>query len=390
MKMRYRFRFYPVPSQEKKLANVFGCTRFAYNWALRLRSEANRNGSSVGFCKSSSMWTILKKHADFSWLNNVSCVPTQQAIRDLQTAFNNFFRKTSRYPKLKRKRGKQSARYTRGAFRWDHQNKTLRVSGIGTLRVRWSREFISNPSSVTIIKDCAGRYYVSLCLDEVVEKLPKTHCAIGIDFGISSLATLSNGEKIENPRFFKNREAKLSRTQRVLSRRVKGSGRWKRQQLKVARAYAKITDSQTDYLNKVTTGLIRRFDTVCVEDLNISGMVRNRHLSKAIFDSGMGKAINMLEYKAVRYGKSVVKIDRFFPSSKTCSCCGFKLDKLTLNTRRWVCPKCGSEHDRDKNAAKNILAVGHTVTARGETVRRTSTLVRGRNSRRSVNPPRKV
>lgn len=384
-----KFRMYPTPTQEQILARTFGCVRFAYNWGLRLRSSAYRLGKKIGYHESSELWTDFKRQTEFSWLNEVSCVPLQQALRNLQTAFANFFEKRTGYPSFKSKRSNQSAEYTTSAFRWNARDKRLRVAQLGSLHIHWSREFTSSPSTVTITKDRAGRYFVTLCLDEEVRALPKTGEPVGIDFGISRLATLSTGERIHNPQHFRKQEAKLARVQRVLSRRKKGSGRWCRQLLRVNRIHAHIADARKDHLDKITTNLVRRFDTICIEDLNLRGMVKNRCLAKSISDAGIGTAIRMLEYKTERYGKTLVKIDRFWPSSKTCSKCGFRLESLDLATREWDCPECKTHHDRDENAARNILAVGHTVTARGGAVRPKRAAARRGKSRRSVNPPRK-
>lgn len=374
MKTRYRFRFYPSESQRDNLARTFGCARFVYNWGLRLRSDAFRNGEKIGYHESSARLTALKKQEEFSWLNEVSCVPTQQALRHLQSAYDKFFKKQGKYPSFKSKHGKQSAEYTTSAFKWDVQNKNLHIAKLGRLRVRWSREFESSPSTVTITKDCAGRYFVTLCLDEQFPTIPKSGEDIGIDFGVARLATFSNGEHIPNMRYTRLNEKKLAKAQKILSRRKKGSGRWNRQRLKVARVHSHIADSRKDHLDKVTTNIVRRFDNIFVEDLNIRGMIHNHCLSKSISDASIGTAIKMLEYKVERYGKAVTKIDRWFPSSKTCSSCGFRVSKMDLSIRYWNCPECNTKHDRDENAAKNILAVGHTVSARGGDVR----LVKGK------------
>ena len=369
MKIRYKFRFYPSESQKTALARTFGCTRFVYNWALRLRSDAYRAGNKINYHQSSALLTELKRKPEFNWLNEVSCVPEQQSLRHLQQAYVNFFEKRAGYPKFKSKHRTQNAEYTRSAFKWDAVNRNLVVAKIGRLRVRWSRRFESKPSTVTIIKDCAERYFVTLCLDECCKTLSKTRRSIGIDFGISRLATLSTGERIPNPRHLRKMGEKLARAQRILSRKEKGSGRWERQRLKVARVHARIADSRKDYLDKTTTDLVKRFDRIFVEDLNLRGMVRNHRLAKSLSDTGIGMAIRMLEYKTKMYGKELKKIDQFFPSSKTCSACGYVLKHLSLGTREWICPECGKHLDRDENAAKNILAVGRTVSARGGSVR---------------------
>jgi len=204
VKTRYKFRFYPKIEQKQVLSRTFGCARFVYNWGLRLRSDAFQNGKKIGYHESSARLTALKKKEGFSWLNEVSCVPTQQALRHLQSAYDRFFKKQGKYPSFKSKHGKQSAEYTTSAFKWDSQNKNLRISKLGRLRIRWSREFKSSPSTVTITKDRAGRYFVTLCLDEQFQGIPKSGEDIGIDFGVARLATLSNGERVPNCESTKN------------------------------------------------------------------------------------------------------------------------------------------------------------------------------------------
>ncbi len=385
MKIGYKFRFYPTEAQKASLAKVFGCARFVYNWGLRLRTDSYKSGDPVGYARSSSLLTKLKQQEKYAWLNEVSCVPTQQALRHLQTAYKNFFEKRTRYPKFKSKRDKQAAEYTRSAFKWDSGNKNLVLAKIGRLQVRWSRRFESSPSTVTITKDRAGRYFATLTLDEHRPDLPKTGEAVGIDLGISRLATLSNGERIGNPKHLRKQEEKLARAKRIFSRRQKGSNRRERQRLKVARITAKIADSRKDYLDKVTTILVRRFDVLCIEDLDVRGLLRQKKLSKYLSDVALGMMLRLLEYKASMYGKTAVKVDRYFPSSRTCNCCGFILEYLPLCLREWDCPKCKTHHDRDENAAKNILAVGHTVTARGEDVRPSSAKAKPGRPRGSVN-----
>jgi len=387
VKLRYRFRFYPTNAQKKILARTFGACRYVYNWALRLRTDSYRDGKTINYNASSIALTKLKKHEDHAWLNEVSSVPTQNALRHLQAAFRNFFEKRSRYPAFKRKYDKQRAEYTGSAFKWDAVNRNLCLSGVGRLRVRWSRTFESNPTTVTVSKDRAGRYHATLVLDEKRANLPKTKKVVGVDLGVSRLATLSSGERIPNPRHLAKQTNKLARAQRILSRRVKGSGRWKRAKLRVAKIHAKIGDSRLDHMNKVTTDLVRRFDTICIEDLNVRGMVKNHAIARSLSDASLGMFGRLVEYKCGWYGKTLKKVDRFFPSSKQCSACGYVLEKLLLSVREWDCPECGTHHDRDENAAKNILAAGHAVTARGGRIRRSRASARKRYDRRSVNQP---
>ncbi len=361
MKVRYTYRFYPTQEQAQELSRVFGHTRFVYNWALRQRTDAWANSEKINYNQSSAALTALKKTPEHAWLNEVSCVPLQQSLRNLQTAFGNFFAGRAKYPRFKSKRDKQSAEYTTSAFKYSDGN--LSLAKVGKLKVRWSRPFTSKPTTVTVSKTPTGRYYVSLVLNETPQAFAKTGDSIGVDLGINRLATLSNGERIPNLKFTRKYEKRLAKAQRRLARKTKGSGRWNRQRIKVARVHEKLTNARVDHLNKVTTDIVRRFDVIAVEDLNVRGMVKNHKLAKHISDASFGRFVSMLEYKAVWRGKDLVKIDRFFPSSKRCSCCGFVAQKMPLNVRNWQCPECKSEHDRDENAAKNILgfALGQRV-----------------------------
>ena len=371
------------------LARTFGACRFVYNNALRLRTDSYKAGTTINYNASSAALTELKKQEATAWLNEISCVPTQQALRHLQTAFRNFFEKRTSYPGFKKRRGKQAAEYTRSGFKYDATNKILSIAKLSNLKVRWSRDFKSDPTTVTITKDTAGRYFVTLCLDETFNKLPKTGEAIGIDLGVSRLATLSNGERIPNMRHGERLQRKLGRAQRVLARRMKGGKRREVARLRVAKIQARIADARADHIHKVTTDIVRRFDVICIEDLNVRGMVRNHSLARCLSDAALGSVGKMLEYKADRYGKDVRRVDRFFPSSKRCNVCGHVVEWLPLSVREWDCPnsECKAHHDRDENAAINILAAGHAVSGRGGSVRRGSATAVRRSTRRSVNQP---
>lgn len=387
--MRYQFRLYPSTAQQRILARTFGACRFVYNWALRARTDAYHNGSRMNYEASSSALTNLKKQPDTAWLYEISSVPTQQVLRHLQTAFVNFFEKRSSYPSFKKKHGPQSAEYTASAFDWNATHRHLTVAKLGRLDVRWSRPFTSTPTTVTITKHRDGRYFVTLVLDEPIQSLPKTSDSIGVDMGINRLATLSNGEHIVNPKLLKQKLRKLAKAQKALTRKKKGSHRRERQRLKVARIHSRIMDSRIDHLNKTTTDLVRRFDMICVEDLNVRGMVQNHCLAQALSDASMSKFIRLLEYKCAWYGKDLIKIDRFFPSSKRCNTCGHVVEVLPLSIREWACPVCGVIHDRDHNAALNILAVGQTdrINAQGDRRRLSKALAKPRGGRRTVNQP---
>jgi putative transposase len=389
VKMRYRFRCYPTLEQQIVLARTFGACRYVYNWALRLRTDSYRNGVRVNYHASSAALTALKRQADHAWLNDISCVPLQQSLRHLQTAFQGFFDKRSAYPAFKKKHGRQSAEYTRSAFKWAAEHQHLTLSKIGRLRVRWSRSFASDPTTVTITKDRAGRYFVTLVLDEAKAPLPATGAAVGVDLGVNRLVTLSNGEQVQSRRVYGRYRRKLGRLQHKLARQVKGSARREQTRRAIAKLQAKIADTRLDQLHKVTTDLVRRFDLICVEDLNVRGMVRNHRLARSLSDAALGQFLRLLEYKCRWSGKELVKVDRFFPSSKTCHACGSILAALPLSVRAWACPACGAVHDRDENAAKNILAVGHTErqNARGGHVRPKRVSSRTGSARRTANPP---
>lgn len=388
MKLRYRYRFYPTDEQVEMLARVFGCCRYVYNFALRLRTDSFRSGKTINYNASSEALTALKKEEAHVWLNEVSCVPTQQALRHLQTAFKNFFEKRSAYPSFKKKRNKQSAEYTLSAFKWNADTRSLAVSQLGKLDVHWSRPFTSNPTTATITKDAVGRYFVTLVLDESIAEMPKTGASVGIDLGIARLATLSTGERIANLRHGDKLARKLAHAQRVLARRKTGSNRSEDARIRVAKIQAHIADARTDHLHKVTTGLVRRFDVVCMEDLNIRGMVQNHCLARSLSDAALSQFRRMVEYKCKWYGKELKLVDRFFPSSKRCHVCGHVVESLPLSVREWDCPECKSHHDRDVNAAHNILTAGHAAeNARGGSVRRKSATAVSRSTRRTVNQP---
>ncbi len=370
IKRAYKFRFYPTPEQELILAKTFGCARFVYNYMLRLRTDAwFKEKKRIGYHETSAALTALKKQPEYAWLNEVSSVPLQQALRHLQAAFNNFFAKRAGYPQFKRKNGPQSAEYTTSAFKWD--GRTLKLAKMSEpLAVRWSRQIpkAAKVTTVTVSKDAAGRYFVSLLCDDVVAKKPAVDGKIGIDLGLTHFAILSTGEKIAAPNTFRKYEAKLAKLQRRLAKKQKGSKNRAKARLKVARLHAKIADARRDFLHKLSTRLINENQVIAVESLSVSSMQKNRCLSKSISDAGWSEFVRQLEYKARWYGRELIGIDRWYPSSKRCSDCGYTMPKMPLSVREWVCPECGSIHDRDVNAARNVLAAGLAVSACGESV----------------------
>lgn len=365
VKKAYRFRVYPTQEQEQQLAHTFGCVRFVYNWALRLRSDAWYNESKrLGYHESSGALTALKKNTDYSWLNDISCVPTQQTLRHLQTSFKNFWDGRASYPTFKKKRSAQSAEYTRSAFKWSNGELTL-AKHKEPLSIRWSQEIPSKPTTVTVSKDSAGRYFVSMLCDAEIEALPISKNSVGVDLGIKDSVVTSDGWKSGNPKYTTQYEAKLVKYQRRLSKMQKGSANFRKEKLKVARVHAKIADSRKDYQHKLTTKLIHENQIISLESLQVKNMVKNHKLAKAISDAGWGEIVRQLEYKAAWYGRTVVKIDKWYPSSKRCSGCGYTLERLDLSVRSWCCPECHSVHDRDTNAAVNIKAAGQAVLACG-------------------------
>ncbi|CAI1774279.1 transposase, IS605 OrfB family [Serratia fonticola] len=368
MKRAYKYRFYPTQDQIEFLAHTFGCVRFVYNSVLRWRTDAYRERQEkIGYIQANARLTALKKEPEFTWLNDVSCVPLQQTLRHQQTAFSHFFAGRARYPTFKSKHHKQSAEFTASAFKY-RNGKLYMAKSTTPLCVRWSRELPSTPSTVTISKDASGRYFVS-CLCEFESKsLPVTAKMTGIDMGLKDLFVTDSGFKTGNPRHTAKYAKRLALLQRRLSKKQKGSRNRAKARLKVAKLHAKIADCRMDSLHKLSRKLINENQVVCVESLKVKNMLRNPKLSKAISDAGWGEFVRQLQYKAKESGRSVVAIDQFFPSSKRCSCCGFTMEKMPLDVRNWHCPECGAEHDRDINAARNIKAAGLAVLAHGEPV----------------------
>lgn len=365
----YRYRFYPTEEQENFLRRTIGCCRLAYNKALHTRSLAwKERKERLNYRDLSAQLTGWKREDDLSFLKEVPSVPLQQTLRHLEKAYQNFFKKRARYPSFKKKRKGGSAHYTKGAFRWDGERLFL-AKMAEPLNVRWSRKLPSAPSTVTVSLDAAGRWHVSMLCKEDIQPLPPTPEMVGIDLGLTHLATLSTGEKIGHPKYLKAALKKIRRASRNLSRKQKGSNNWNKARVRLARAHARVADRRKDHLHKLSTRLVRENQVIVVEDLNIRGMVKNRSLARAISDSGWSELVRQLAYKSEWYGRTFKKVDRFYPSSKLCSECGYLRDSLSLSEREWECPDCGAHHDRDHNAAKNILAAGLAVSACGADVR---------------------
>jgi putative transposase len=374
MRTAYKCRAYPNSEQASVLTRTFGCVRVVWNRTLAWRQARYRDGqASTSYSQASAYLTALKATEELGWLSEVSGVPLQQALRHQQAAFAGFFAGRARYPRYKSRSGRQCAEFTRSGFRY--RDGRLFLAKIGTpLAFTWSWPDVDpvslDPTTVTVSRDPCGRWYVSFAV-EVPEPvpLPPAGAVVGVDLGVRDFAVTSHGRKIANPRRLARRERSLARYQRRLARCQQGSANRAKARAKVARAHRKVRASRADFLQRTSARLVRDHDVIVIEDLNVSGMVRNRSLAKAISDCGWSEFRRQLAYKAARAGRRLIVIDRFYPSSKTCSACGHLLAELSLSTRTWHCPSCGTRHDRDINAAKNILAAGLAVSACGADVR---------------------
>ena len=372
MEKAYKYRFYPTSDQELLLKQTLGCVRFVYNKALSERTNAwYQKQERISYKQTSSMLTNWKKEDEYKFLNDVSCVPLQQGLRHLHTAFTNFFARRAKYPKFKKKSHRNSAEFTKSAFKYrDHQIYLAKCKE--PLNIKWSRQLPQNcePSTVTVSLDCAGRWHISIRFDDTwATQYPQSDKAIGLDLGISSLLITSDEKKITNPKLLKKYYRKLRMAQKSLSRKQKVSNNRIKARQKLASIHAKITDTRKDHLHKVTTKLVRENQTIVTEDLAVKNMVKNHKLASSINDASWSELTRQLEYKCQWYGREYIKIDRFFPSSKRCNDCGYVMEKLTLNIRHWQCPQCEANHDRDINASKNILAAGLAVSVCGASVR---------------------
>lgn len=379
VQLRYQYRLYPSPGQQQSLARAFGCARVVFNDALAARRAAfTADRSYVSDAELSTRLTAAKRTSEREWLSEVSAVVLQQALSDLNTAYRNFFQSVTgkrKGPKIalprfrSRKDNRQSIRFTRNARFSITEGGKLRLPKIGDVRVAWSRELPSVPSSVTVIKDAAGRYFASFVVEVDQQPLPPVESEVGIDLGLTTFAVLSNGKRIESPKFLRHAERTLRRAQRNLSRKQKGSNNRARARVKVARAHAKVADTRRDWAHKHTAAIVRETQAIYVEDLCVTGLARTR-LAKSVHDAGWSMFIRLLGEKAVRSGRYFAKVDRFYPSSQICARCGHRDGPKPLSVRTWRCPACGAVLDRDLNAATNVLAAGRAerLNACGGTV----------------------
>lgn len=359
----YKFRIYPTKSQCQILEQTFGCVRFVWNNILNWRSEEYRiNKTKINYSDTSKKLLDVKN--EFSFLKDISSVSLQQSLRNQDKAFSNFFSKHGKYPNFKKKHGIQSFRLTKNAFTM-RDDKLLIAKMDNPLKIKISRPINGEISSITISKDCSSRYFVSFCVDEDINHLPKSEKTIGIDLGLIDFAITSDGEKIKPLKSLKKYEKKLKYLQRRLSKKKKGSNNRNKARNKVAKVHAKISDCRKDFLHKLSTKIINENQVICLEDLNVSGLLKNHKLAKSISDASWSEFVRQLEYKALWYGRTISKINPFYPSSQICSECGYRSGKKPLSIRKWTCQECGTTHDRDLNAAINIKTAGLAELACG-------------------------
>jgi putative transposase len=362
MKARYQYRIYPTDQQRQSLAQLFGCVRVAWNDALALCKQSERKPKSAELQK--IVITQAKQSEERAWLSDVSVVPLQQSVADLETAFKNFFdsckgkrkgRKAG-YPKFKKRTNNQSARFTLRGFSMKEDGGVY-LAKIGIVNPIWSRSLPSEPSSVTVIKDCANRYFLSFVVEVQPIQSEAKNPSIGIDLGIQTFAVMSNGEKTESPSYKKPYQ-KVRKLQRKLARQPKNSKRRNITRIRIAKLHNRIADTRKDFLHKLSTKIVNENQVIILEDLNVSGMVKNRKLSRGISQQGWREFRTLCEAKSEKFGREFKVISRWEPTSQVCSDCGFKWGKIDLSIRSVLCLSCGTEQDRDENAARNIVQVG--------------------------------
>ena len=359
MQKGIKFRIYPNREQQPIINQTLGCCRLIYNKGLAMRNEAYQNGNKIGYSQTSTMLTDLKKSDDFAFLKAVDSIALQQSLRDLDRGFVNFFQKRARHPQFKSKHNRHQS------YRTINQGDNIRIVGkyiklpkLGYVKVRQSME-VGKINNVTIEHTPTGKYFAVLNVDFEPQPMLNQGGSIGIDVGIKEFYSDSNKNTVSNPKYLEKSMRRLIREQRKLSRKEKGSSNRNKQRIKVALVHEKITNQRNDFLQQQSTMLIRENQTICIEDLNVKNMMRNHKLAQHIGSASWSKFFDMLSYKATWYGNDIVKIPTMYPSSQTCSCCGFKNPLVkNLAIRKWECPECHTKHDRDTNASINILNKG--------------------------------
>lgn len=361
MKARYQYRFYPTDQQRQDLARLFGCVRVVWNDALAICKQSEKLPSSNELQK--LVITQAKKTDERQWLSEVSNIPLQQSVADLGVAYKNFFdslkgkRKGKKVgtPRFKKKTNQQSARFRIGGF--SIKRNEVYLAKIGNVKPIWSRQLPSSPSSVTVIKDCANRYFLSFVVDVAPTQTDAKNQSVGIDLGIKTFAAMSNGEMVYSPDYSRL-SRRIRRKQKRLARQVKDSKRRAKTRLQIARLHNRVADTRKDFLHKLSTRVVSENQSIVLEDLNVSGMVKNHRLARVISLQGWREFRTLVEAKSDQFGREFVVINRWEPTSQICSCCGFRWGKVDLSIRSILCMSCGTEQDRDGNAAKNIEMVG--------------------------------
>ena len=362
MKRAYKYKIKPTFKQQQQLQQAFGCARFIYNWGLDKKTKAWTNEhKNITYFELAKELTLLKQSEEYKWLKDIPNVCLQQSLRNLDNAYTQFFKAKKGFPKFKsKKHSKNCSKYVE-AVRFDFENWKVRIPKCGWVKLCKNKMFDLSTSKIgtlTVSKDKCGEYWCTIVVEDNTPQILKAKISedtsVGIDLGIKDYAILSCGTKYDNPKFYESNKRKLKVLQQKFAKTKKGSNRHEVMRLKVAKQYRKITNMRNDFLHKITTDLVRKHDTICLENLNVEGMLKNHHLAMAIQSASWGEFVRQIKYKSEWFGKNVIFIGRFEPSSKTCSKCGYVKSDLKLSDREWVCPVCGEYHDRDINTAINI------------------------------------